>query len=88
MSKRIKIFMMIIVCFILCVAFVFIIDAEDEQNYNIHYSSNLLLDSMLYTGVDDLSVNPNKGSLKEGDVLVTTSENGLYMFGELFIPAK
>lgn len=80
MVKRWQNRIIILVAGILALALttILLLNAEGASTIIHTTSSSLTLDSMLYTGVDDLSVNPNKGSLKEGDVLVTTSENGLY----------
>lgn len=79
MSKKTwKIIISITVCLVLLVAIIFIIQAEDGDLENLTFKNQLLLDSMLYTGVDDLSENIYKGELKADDELIKVSNNGKY----------
>ena len=80
----------LIFIFILAVASIIVIKANDASIEDIEYnfSNDMIIDSSFYTGVDDLRVNPNKGSLKEDDQLVTRSENNkleLYFNNKLCI---
>ena len=77
-KKPWKMITIIAIIFVLTIAALIIIDAEEGEIAALNGKNQLLLDSMLYTGVDDLSENQYKGTLKEDDKLVNQSNNGKY----------
>ena len=81
MSKY-KFFITTFILLIVLATTILIINVEANDNLGemetYHFSNQMLINSSLYTGVDDLEVNTIKGELNEYDELVKTSDNGLY----------